>query len=256
MSWSTTATRLVYRHSRFDRTGSVVASVVLVLVTVALLILGLPVPLVIIVGGVVVLLGVFAVVVNRRGVEVDAEQLVVHGVLSSESIEWSDIAAYYYPRATTRLGLSSIVAVLGGRLLVLRGNTSRFSLILESKTGRRVGVLDKVHPETQGAPPLDTLVRDRVVGLLSPDLRTVFEAGGLAEFGPVSLSRLEGMTFKRKHIPLAELGSYSLVLRKGRLVLSRGKPMGVDPALRWDRVPNVDILLTLFAELKQSYPSW
>jgi hypothetical protein len=93
------------------------------------------------------------------------------------------------------------------------------------------------------------------VGQLSPDLRTVFEAGARVEFGPVSLSRLEGMTFTRRRIPLGELGSYSLVQRKGRLVLSRGKALGVDPAVRSDRIPNIDILQTLFAELKQSYPA-
>ncbi|HAX81537.1 MAG TPA: hypothetical protein DCY40_03080 [Actinobacteria bacterium] len=255
VSWSTTPTRLVYRHSRLDRAGSIVALVVLALGTVALFVVGLPVPLVGIAGGVAALLGAFAVVVNRRGVEVDEHQLVVHRVLSSQSIEWSDIAAYYHPRGTTRLGLASIIAALGGLLLVLRGNTSRFSLILESKSGKRVGVLDNVHPQTPGSPPLDTLVRERVVGQLSPDLRTVFGAGARVEFGPVSLSRLEGMIFKRKRIPLAELGDYSLVQRKGRLVLSRGKALGVDPAVRWDRVPNIDILLTLFAELKQAAPT-
>jgi hypothetical protein len=102
---------------------------------------------------------------------------------------------------------------------------------------------------------LDTLVRERVVGQLSPDLRTAFQAGARVEFGPVSLSRLEGMTFKKKHIPVAELGDYSLVQRKGRLVLSRGKALGVDPAVRWDRVPNIDIFIALFAEMKgHSHP--
>jgi hypothetical protein len=41
-------------------------------------------------------------------------------------------------------------------------------------------------------------------------------------------------------------------------VLAKGKLQRGDPSVRWDRIPNVDIFLTLFYNLKNVVPpsSW
>jgi hypothetical protein len=245
---------MVYRRARLSRAGFAFVPVVLLGGALVLWDTGMPLVLVWLEVGFAVVLEVAAFAVNRVSVSVDDRRILVRHVFSSQAMEWRSVDAYYL--ASAKAGTMTISPM--GTMTLADANTLRLVMVLVSSDGTRMGVLGGLHPVDPGCPPLAQLVREKAVQAIYPGLREAFDAGAPVTFGPVSVSLQSGVTFLKKRISPSEMAGCSLILRRGLLVLTQGKPDHDDPSVRWDRVPNVDIFLQLFYELKKTVPvsSW
>jgi hypothetical protein len=173
-----------------------------------------------------------------------------------QSMRWVEVSSYYLPRRSARVVLRATTGPWGV-LTLANGDDPRLTMRLVSADGARVDVPMRMRP-TGGGPALGKLVQERIVKRIYSPIRVAFDRGDVIEFGPVSLSTKSGLVFKGIRVAPSELRAYSLLVHRGRLVLGSGRLRRGDPSVRWDRVPNVDIFLSLFYELKKTVPtpSW
>jgi len=248
---------MVYRRARSSRVGFALAPVVVLTGALALWTAHMPIVLVWLEVALAALLEVVAFAVNRVSVFVDERRIVVRRVFFSQSMDWESVAAYYLPNASAKVGVMTI-SPMTGTISMPRGRTMGLALVLKAADGTRMGVLGGLHPVEAGGAPLASLLREKVMQRIYPSLRSAFMSGEVVEFGSLSVSRRNGVRFRKERISPSELRNYSLILRRDLLVLAQGDSGRDDPAIRWDRVPNVDIFVNLFYELKKTVPtpSW
>jgi hypothetical protein len=251
------ATPLVYRRARLGRAGFALAPVVALIAAGTLWMAGQSIVLVWFEVAMAAVLEAVAFALNRLSVVVDDRRIVVNRIFFSQAVEWQSVAAYYLPNASTKGGVMTISPITG-TISLPHSRTLGIALVLEASDGTRMSVLGGLHPVDGDDPPLASLLREKVMQHIYPGLRSAFEAGEPITFGPLSLSRRNGLRFRKERISPSELRNYSLILRRDLLVLTQGDPERGDPTIRWDRVPNVDIFLNLFYELKKTVPtpSW
>ncbi len=247
---------LSYERSSVEQLGASAVFAIAAVAVLAFLFTGGATPIVWLPVGVAVVSGTAALIVSSLNVDTSGGQIVVHRIGEDQAMRWAEVSAYYLPKRTARVVLRATTGPWGVLTLV-DGANPRLSMRLVSTDGGRVDVPKKMHA-SGGGPPLGTFVQQRVVKRVYSSIRTKFDDGKMVEFGPVSLSKQDGLVFKGVRVPPSELRTYSLLVRRGRLVLAKGKLQRGDPSVRWDKVPNVDIFLSLFYELKKTVPmaSW
>ncbi|MFZ0492640.1 MAG: DUF6585 family protein [Acidimicrobiia bacterium] len=251
------ARSLVYRRARKGRFAFAMAPVIVLIAALVLWVAGESIVLVWFEVAMAAVLEAVAFALNRLSVVVDDRRIVVNRVFFSQSMEWESVTAYYLPSASTKGGVMTI-SPMTGTVSLPHGSALGLALVLRASDGARMCVLGGLHPVDAGGPPLTSLLREKVMQRIYPSLHSAFEAGEPVKFGPLSVSRRNGLRFRKERISPSELRNYSLILRKDLLVLTQGDPERGNPAIRWDRVPNVDIFLSLFYELKKNVPtpSW
>ncbi len=246
----------VYERSSIEQLSVSAVFAVAAVAVLALLFTGGATPIVWLPVGVAVVSGAAALAVSSLNVETSGGRIVVHRIGEDQSMRWDEVSAYYLPRRSARVLLTSTTGPWGSLTLV-NGGDPKLSMRLRSADGGRVDVPKRMRP-TGGGLPLGRLVQLRIVNRIYSPIRKAFDDGKMVEFGPVSLSIRDGLVFKGIRVPPSELRTSSLLVRRGRLVLAKGKLQRGDPSIRWNRVPNVDIFLSLFYELKKTVPmaSW
>jgi hypothetical protein len=248
---------LIYKRSPVEQVSASAVFAVAAVAVLALLFTGGGTPIVWLPVVVAVVSGAEALVVSSLNVGTGGGQIVVHRIGEDQAMRWSEVSAYYLPRRMARVMLK-VTTGPWGVLTLVNGADPKLSMRLVSTDGKRVDVPKRMRANGNGA-LLGKLVQQRVVGQIYEPIRTAFDNGETVEFGRVSLSVQTGLVFKKTHVPPNELRTYSLLVRRGKLVLARGKkPQRGDPKIRWSRVPDVDIFLSLFYELKRRAPlgSW
>jgi hypothetical protein len=247
---------LVFERSSGEQLGVAAVFAVAAVAVLALLFMGGGTQVVWLPVGIAVASGAAALAVSSLTVETSREQIVIHRLGEDQSMLWAEVSAYYLPKRTSRLVLTTTTGPWG-MLTLVNGDDPRLSMRLVSAGGGRVNVPKRMRSGTDGA-PLGKLVQKRVVTRIYPPIRTAFDEGKTVEFGPVSLSQQNGLVFKSTRVAPSELGRYSLLLHRGRVVLAQSRRRRGDPSVRWDRIPNVDVFLTLFYNLKNVVPtsSW
>ncbi len=186
-----------------------------------------------------------ALVVNRLAVVLDPSGITVRRGFWTRSAQWQDIEGMYLPRVDRR-HLVGAVAAVGGIPTFVGGNISGFTLSLRTRAGRWIRVLKELESNDVSAPPLAEEVRNRVITHVFPPLEEQYDLGLPVSFGKVSIRRYGELVFGRRTIPFEDLPNYQLIAEKGRLVLSSGKRGRFDASIRWDRIPNLDLLGSLF----------
>ncbi len=247
---------LVYERPSVEQLGAAAVFAIAAVTVLILLFTGGATAVVWLPVGVAVVSGAVALTVSSINVETSGGQIVVHRIGEDQSMRWVEVSSYYLPRRSARVVLRATTGPWGV-LTLANGDDPRLTMRLVSADGARVDVPMRMRP-TGGGPALGKLVQERIVKRIYSPIRVAFDRGDVIEFGPVSLSTKSGLVFKGIRVAPSELRAYSLLVRRGRLVLGSGRLRRGDPSVRWDRVPNVDIFLSLFYELKKTVPtpSW